>query len=76
MNNDSIPQLKRLINAAMARLHPMKSIMREDELEDVDYYESFDIAHCKEKKIVASIHQRLTNIEARLLKKQNAKVWE
>jgi len=76
MHSESITQLKRLIAAAMARLQPMKSVMREDELEDLDYYESFDIAHCKEKKVVVSIHNRLTNIETRLLKKQNAKVWE
>lgn len=76
MRSDSITQLKHLIKAAMARLQPMKSVMREDELEDLDYYESFDIAQCKEKKVVASIYNRLTNIETRLLKKQNSKVWE
>jgi len=76
MRSDSITQLKRLIAAAMARLLPMKSVMREDELEDFEYYESFDLTHCKEKKVVSSIHNRLTNIETRLLKRQNVKVWQ
>ena len=47
MSSDSITQLKRFIKAAMTRLLPMKMVMSEDELEDFDYYESFDIAHCK-----------------------------
>lgn len=75
MRRESITQLKHSIKVTMTRLQTMKSLMREDELEDVDYYESFDITNCANKKIIGSIFKRLTNIEIKLLKRQNPKVW-
>jgi len=76
MRRESITQLKHSIKATMTRLQPMKSVMREDELEDVDYYESFDITNCANKKIIASILIRLTIIETRLFKKNTSILYQ
>ncbi|GAA4938732.1 hypothetical protein GCM10023314_09200 [Algibacter agarivorans] len=69
MNSEQIIKLRTLIEEAISRMQPLKPSMREDELEDFEYYESFDITNCNEKRICLSILDRLTIIETRLLKK-------
>lgn len=71
MSRQKIIILKSLIEAAISRMQPLKPLMREDELEDLEYYESFDITDYTEKKICLSILDRLTIIETRLFKKNN-----
>jgi len=67
-----INKIRPLIKASISRLQPFKPLMHEDELEDVEYYESFDITDCTKKDIILSILDRLTNIETRLLKKNTS----
>ena len=67
-----INKIRPLIKASISRLQPFKPLMHEDELEDVEYYESFDITDYTKKDIILSILDRLTNIEKRLLKKNTS----
>ena len=69
MSSEQIIELRVLIKGAIKRMQPLKPLMREDELEDFEYYESFDINVNTAKKICLSILDRLTIIETRLLKK-------
>ena len=48
MSSEQIIKLRSFIKAAISRMQPLKSLMREDELEDFEYYESFDITNCTE----------------------------
>ena len=75
MRNEDINKLKILIEAAILRLQPLKPLMREDEQEDLDYYESFDFSDKTDKNIGLSILQRLTTIETRLLKKHSSNLF-
>ena len=72
MSSEQIIKLRTFIEAAISRMQPLKSLMREDELEDFEYYESFDITNCTEKRICLSMLDRLTIIETRLLKKNKS----
>lgn len=72
--NSEINKIRSLIKASISRLQPFKPFMREDELEDVAYYESFDITDYTKKDIILSILDRLTNIETRLLKKNTSNI--
>lgn len=72
MSSEHIIELSTLIEGAISRMQPLKRLMREDEFEDFEYYESFDITTYTEKKICLSILDRLTIIETRLLKKNNS----
>ena len=69
MGSEQIIKLRTLIERAISRIQPLKPLMRDYELEDFEYYESFDITNCTEKRICLSILDRLTIIETRLLKK-------
>ena len=69
MSSEHVNKIRALILEMISRLKPLKPLMREEELEDVEYYESFDITDYTKKDIILSILDRLTNIEARLLKK-------
>ena len=75
MSSEQIIKLKTLIEGAISRMQPLKPFMREDELEDFEYYESFDITDYTEKKICISILDRLTIIETRLLKKNKSNFY-
>lgn len=72
MSSEHKIELRTLIEGAISRMQPLKRLMREDEFEDFEYYESFDITTYTEKKICLSILDRLTIIETRLLKKNNS----
>ncbi len=69
MNDESIKELRTSILKMISRLTPMKSFMREEELEDFEYYESFKITKKTKLEVCFSIIDRLTLIEARLLKR-------
>jgi len=75
MSSEQIIKLKTLIEGAISRMQTLKPFMREDELEDFEYYESFDITDYTEKKICISILDRLTIIETRLLKKNKSNFY-
>ncbi|MDA9069640.1 hypothetical protein N8013_06690 [Algibacter sp.] len=75
MSSEQIIKTRALIEEAISRMQPLKPLMREDELEDFEYYESFDITNYTEKKICLSILERLTIIETRLLKKNNSNFY-
>jgi len=55
MSSEQIIKTRALIEEAISRMQPLKPLMREDELEDFEYYESFDITNYTEKKICISI---------------------
>ena len=76
MSSEQINKLRALIQETISRLKPMKPLMREDELEDVEYYEGFDITEYTKKDIILSILDRLTNIETRLLKKNKTSFFQ
>jgi hypothetical protein len=75
MNSKHILELKELKKETISRMQPLKPIMHEDELEDFEYYESFEITDYTEKKICLSILDRLTIIETRLLKKNKSNFY-
>jgi hypothetical protein len=75
MSSEQIIELRTLIEGAISRMRPLKPLMHEDELEDFEYYESFDITDYTEKKICLSILDRLTIIETRLLKKYKSNFY-
>ena len=69
MSSEQIIKLRTLIEGAISRMQSLKPLMREDELENFEYYESFDITDYTKKNICLSILDRLNIIETRLLKK-------
>lgn len=75
MNSEQLIILRTRIRGAISRMQPLKPLMREDELEDLEYYESFDITNHTENKICLSILERLTIIETRLLKKNKSNFY-
>ena len=75
MSSEQIIELRVLIKGAIKRMQPLKPLMREDELEDFEYYESFDINVYTAKKICLSILDRLAIIETRLLKKNKSNFY-
>ena len=76
MSSEQINKIRTSIKASISRLQPKKPLMREDELEDVEYYESFEITEYTKKDIILSILDRLTNIETRLLKKNTSNFYK
>lgn len=71
MSSEQLNKIRTSIEASLLRLQPLKPLMREDELEDVEYYESFNITNSTNKNMCLSILNRLTKIETRLLKKKH-----
>ena len=76
MSNEEIIKLRTQIEGAISRMQPLKPLMRDDELEDFEYYESFDITNSSKKEICLSILNRLTIIETRLLKKNKSNLFQ
>ena len=76
MGNEEIIKLRTQIEEVISRMQPLKPLMREDEIEDFEYYEGFDITNHTEKKICFSILNRLTIIETRLLKKNKSNFFQ
>lgn len=72
MSSEQLNNIRTTIKASLSRLQPFKPFMHEDELEDVEYYESFDITNSTNKNMCLSILNRLTKIETRLLKKNTS----
>ena len=72
MSSEQLNNIRTTIKASLLRLQPFKPLMHEDELEDVEYYESFDITNSTNKNMCLSILNRLTKIETRLLKKNTS----
>jgi len=71
MSSEQLNKIRTSIEASISRLQPLKPLMHEDELEDVEYYESINITNSTNKNMCLSILDRLTNIETRLLKKKH-----
>jgi hypothetical protein len=69
MDIEHIEPLGASIKEMITRLQLLKYMMREEELEDFEYYESFIITDNTNKEICFSILERLSLIEARLLKR-------
>ena len=69
MDIEHIEPLGASIKEMITRLQLLKYMMREEELEDFEYYESFIITDQTNKEICFSILERLSLIEARLLKR-------
>ena len=69
MSIEQIGPLRASIKEIMTRLQALKYLMREEELEDFEYYESFIITDHTNKEICFSILERLSLIETRLLKR-------
>ena len=69
MSIEQIEQLRVSIKEVIARLQSFKYLMWDEELEDFEYYESFIITDQTNKEICFSILERLSLIEARLLKR-------
>jgi len=76
MSNEEIIKLRTQIEGTISRMQALKPLMREDELEDFEYYEGFDITNHPDKKIFLSILNRLTIIETRLLKKNKSNFFQ
>ena len=69
MDIEHIEPLGASIKEMITRLQLLKYMMREEELEDFEYYESFIITDNTNKEICFSILERLSLIETRLLKR-------
>jgi len=76
MGNEEIIKLKTQIEEAISRMQPLKPLMREDEIEDFEYFESFEITNDTKNKLCLSILNRLTIIETRLLRKNKSNFYQ
>ena len=76
MGNEEIIKLRTQIEEAISRMQPLKPLMREDEIEDFEYFESFEITNDTKNKLCLSILNRLTIIETRLLKKNKSNFYQ
>lgn len=57
MNNEQTIKLRPPIEGTISRMQPLKPLMFEDELEDFEYYESFDIFDYTEKNMLINIRE-------------------
>jgi hypothetical protein len=76
MGNEEIIKLRTQIEEAISKMQPLKPFMREDEIEDFEYFESFEITNDTKNKLCLSILNRLTIIKTRLLKKNKSNFYQ